>query len=483
MKTKESHARRITRNTLFLGSSDMLARLSTWGLIAFLGRHWPVSLYGQYAVAITWVGIFAVAGELGLNALTVREVAHKKKRASFFLRHVLVLRSSFSLVFWGALIGLSFLLHYEAVLILAIGVMGLRLVFDSMEGGYIYLFQAHQEMGPNAFVNVLGAAIRFLGIVLVVWAGGQIVGAGFIWTLASAVAFLILMAWGHRRGWKPRLSEYKLEDSWHVLKMAFPLATFGALQTLYYRVDSVILKSLSGNEAVGFYDMATRVLLVVLSISQYYSQALYPAFSSLQGKKMEFSRLALKGTKFLFLLGLPLSIGGYFLAGPLLTLVGGPQYGPAGPAFAVLALSILPFFAANIYVDVLAVKDTGRLNFQFIFLFLLNVVLNFIFIPRWDFVGAAWATVLCEYIGVAVGFMLAAPYLGGAGKVRWVRPVAASLAAGVLMGLGVAYSPHLYWLILGPAVYGISLYLLGGIDPEDMAVLKSALPFLKARRG
>ncbi|HJT23776.1 MAG TPA: oligosaccharide flippase family protein, partial [bacterium] len=312
MKAKETPARRITRNTLFLGLSDMLARLSTWGLVAFLGRHWTVSLYGEYAVAITWVGIFAVAGELGLNALTVREVAHKKKKASFFLRHVLVLRSSFSLLFWGALIGLAFLLRYETVLILAIGVMGLRLILDSMEGGYIYLFQAHQEMGPYAVVNVLGAVIRLVGVILVVWAGGQIVGAGAIWTLASGVAFLTLMVWGHRRGWRPRLSEYRLGDSWNVLRMAFPLATFGALQTLYYRVDSVILKSLSGNEAVGFYDMATRVLLVVIAISQYYSQAIYPAFSSLQDKKAEFSRLAFKGTRFLFLLGLPLAVGGYF---------------------------------------------------------------------------------------------------------------------------------------------------------------------------
>ena len=475
MKAKETHARRITRNTLFLGLSDTAARFSTLILIGFLGRHWAVSLYGQYSVAITWVAIFAVASELGLNALTVREVAHRKQKASFFLRHVLVLRSSFSLFFWAALIGLAYLLHYEPVLIFAIGVMALRLIFDSMEGGYVYLFQAHQEMGPYAVVNILGAAIRLIGIVLVVTLGGQIVGAGAIWTLASAAAFLVLMAWGHRRGWKPQLSKYRLTDSWSVLRMAFPLATFGAVQTLYYRVDSVILKSLAGNEAVGYYDMASRVLLYVLSISQYYSQAIYPVFSSIQDKKGDFSRLAFKGARVLFLLGLPLAVGGYFLAGPLLNLVGGPQYGPAGPAFAVLSLAILPFFLHNIYVDILAVKNTTRLNFQFIFLFLLNVALNFIFIPRWGFVGAAWATVLCEYIGIVIGFILAAPYLGKAGKISWLRPLTASLAAAAIMGLGVFLSPSLYWLLVGPVVYAVGLIVFGGLDPEDWAGLKSIL--------
>jgi O-antigen/teichoic acid export membrane protein len=205
------------------------------------------------------VAIFAVLSELGLNALTVREVAHRRKKASFFLRHALVLRSSFSFLFWGLLIVISLVLHYEPILTLAMGVMGLRLILDSMEGGYIYLFQAHQEMGPYSLVNVLCAAIRLAGIILVVSAGAQIVGASSIWVVSSTVGFSAMMFLGHRRGWKPKLDEYRLHDSWKVLKLAFPLATFGALQTLYYRVDSVILKSLSGNEAVGYYDMATFI--------------------------------------------------------------------------------------------------------------------------------------------------------------------------------------------------------------------------------
>jgi O-antigen/teichoic acid export membrane protein len=465
--SRESSARRITKNTLFLGLSEAGARLSTWGLVAFLGRVWPVALYGQYAVAVNWVSIFAVLGELGLNALTVREVAHKRHQASFFLRHVLVIRSSFSFLFWAALIVLSWVLHYEQVLTMALGVMGLRLVLDSMEGGYIYLFQAHQEMAPYALVNLLCAAIRFLGIVLVVHAGAQIVGAGSVWTLASGVGFLLMMELGRRRGWKPDFARYRSEDSWKVIKMAVPLATFGALQTLYYRVDSVLLKSLSGNEAVGYYDMASRVLFVVLAVSQLYSQALYPAFASLKNKSKDFSQLAFQGGRVLFLLGLPISVGGYFLAVPILRLVGGPQYLPAGPAFAVLALSVLPFFLSMIYTDVLAVKDTKRLNIQFAILFVLNVLLNLIFIPRWGFVGAAWATVICEFLGVGMGFLLAAPYLNFVGSDWSFKPLLAGGISSMILGFGAVLWPSLTWILLGPLVYGLGLWLLGGVEAQE----------------
>ena len=472
---KRDRSRRIAHNFTFLALSDLVGRLSTWGLVAYLGRHWTVSLYGEYSVAVTWVGIFAVLGEFGLNALAVREVAHRKGKTSFYLRHVMVIRASFSLLFWGLLIGISLLLRYEALLTLAMAVMGLRLILDSLEGGYIYLFQAHQDLGPYSFAKVLGALVRFVGIILMVWAGTGLVGASSVWTIASGFSFLTLWTWGSRRGWKPAFHRYRLSDSWGVLRMAIPLATFGALQTLYYRVDAVILKSLSGNEAVGFYDMATKVLIVVLSVSQLYSQAVFPVFASLRDKPRDFGRLAFQCSKVLVLLGLPMTVGGFFLAEPVLRLVGGPQYGPSGPAFAVLALSILPFFVANIYVDVLAVKNTARLNLQFVVLFVLNVLLNFLFIPRWQFVGAAWATVFCEYAGVLLGFYLAAPYLKKMGKVPWQKPLTASTLACGIMGLGLFYFPHLYWLLLGPIVYAIGLHFLGGLDGEDRANLRSIL--------
>jgi O-antigen/teichoic acid export membrane protein len=467
--------RRITQNTIFLAFSELIARFSTWALIVFLGRHWAVAFYGQYAVAINWVSIFAVASELGLNALTVREVARQKRKSSFYLKHVMAIRSSFALFFWLTLIGIAFSLHYEPILVAAIAVMGLRLLLDALEGGYVYLFQAHQEMGPYALANILGAAIRLVGIVCVVSFGGQVVGASCVWVLASAFALGFMTLMGRRRGWIPDFSSYRAADSWAVFRSAVPLAAFGTLQTLYYRVDSVILKSLSGNEAVAFYDMATRVLLVVLSVSQLYSMAVFPAFASLQKNTRDFTRLVFKCSKLLFFIGLPLTVGGFFLAGPLLAFIAGPKYGASGPVFALLALSILPFFLSNIYVDILAIKNTARLNFQFAFLFLLNVVLNFILIPSWQIQGAAWATVLCEYLGVGIGFLLAAPYLRGFGKVSWIRPLAAALVSAGLMGTGLYYWPSLYWLLLGPPVYGAGLFVTGGLNRDDLADLKSVL--------
>lgn len=474
-RTPENRTRRITRNTLFLYGSEAAARLFSWATLAFLWRHWPSGTYGQYALAVNWASILAIFGELGLNVLVVREVAHKKEQAIFYLRNATFLRLAFSLAILAALIGIGSAFHYEAILRVGLAIMGIRILVDSASGGYIYLLQAHEQMGFFSFTNILSAAIRLLGIVLVLLGGGGVLGACWIWVVASVAAFLALSLKAHRQGWKHRFSELKPGESLSVLKQSLPFAAFGAFQQLYYRVDSIILKGLSGNEAVGFYDAASKILFVVLTLSQIYGMAVFPVFSSLRDNGEEFNRLAMRSLKFLYFLAVPITVGGFLLAGPLVRLVSGDNYMPSGPLFAVLALSIFPYFISNFYSTILAVKSAKRLNLQFFFLFTLNILLNFLLIPRIGTVGASWATVLCEFFGLGLGFYLARPYLR---RIDWrslARPAWAALLSAALMGAGVWFSPRLYWLGLGPLVYGAGLFLFKGLEREDREALRLIL--------
>jgi O-antigen/teichoic acid export membrane protein len=160
-------------------------------------------------------------------------------------------------------------------------------------------------------------------------------------------------------------------------------------------------------------------------------------------------------------------------------LVAGDKYLFAAPMFAVLILSVVPYFLSHVYCFALGVYDTFRLNLQFMVLFLLNAGLNFILIPKWGGLGSAWATVVCEFFGIALGFWMAAPYLP---HLRWaslLRPLLACLAASALMGFGIRWDPRLYWLALGPLVYALFFWLLRGLEIEDWDSIRSILRIQK----
>jgi O-antigen/teichoic acid export membrane protein len=474
MNPSEGRIKRVTRNTLFLYGAETTSRLFSWALLFFLTHHWvEVGTYGQYAVALNWVSMISVCSEFGLNAYVVREVAHRKDKAIYYLRNSMAIRMVFSIVFWLGLIGVSFILGYEPVLKIAIAVIALRIILDSVGGGYTYLFQAHEMMGYYALVNVWGAIIRLIGIIGVVTAGGGVIAACSIWTISSLVGLVALIWKAEKLGWRPNFSLFRWDEAFGTLKAALPFATFGAFQTLYYRIDSVILKSLSGNETVGYYDLAAKILFVVLAFSQMFGTAVFPALSSSREDTQAFGRMTGRAIKFLILLGLPITVGGWFLAKPIVVLVAGDKYLSATPMFAILMLSVMPYFLSHGYSIALGIYNTFRLNLQFAALFSLNVILNFVLIPRFGGVGSAWATVFCEFFGIGLGFWMAAPYLPHLQWFSLLRPFLASAAASALMSWGINRDPRLYWLLLGPLVYGAGLWLFKGLEPEEWNSIRS----------
>jgi O-antigen/teichoic acid export membrane protein len=476
MGPSENRSRRVTRNTLFLYSAEAASRLLSYVLLAFLWRHWgDVATYGEYALAVNWVSILAVFSELGLNTLVVREVARRREMAPYYLRNVIALRSVFSILAWGGLISAAFVLGYEPVLKMGMAIMGLRIILDSVAGGYLYLFQSHEMMGYFSLINVLGAAIRLVGIVIVVETGGGVVEACSIWTASSAAALVVLALKSRKMGWKPDFSLFRWSEAFAILSLSIPLATFGALQTLYYRVDSVILKSLSGNEAVGYYDMASKLLFVILAFSQIFATAIFPVLSSVRDEPDNFGRMSGRALKFLLGLAIPLMVGGWLMAKPVILLLANLKYAPSIPMFAVLMLSAVPYFLSHIYVIALVVYNSIRLNIQFAVLFILNAALNFALIPRMGAVGSAWATVFCEFLALGFGFWLARPYLRELPWKELFRPAFAFVGAGALMGTGIFLDPRLYWLGLGPVVYVLGVWVFGGIGPDEKQMLKSLL--------
>ncbi len=467
-------ARRAARNSISLTSAEIFSRFFTWLTVLFLAHHWSRNDYGQYATAVNWVTIFSTLTGLGIGALAVRDVARDKSRSNDYLRTIVTTRAWTSLFFTAVLIFLGRLLHYEPLLCMAMGVLGLRLLFEAPGGGYSILLQAHERMALQGIISLGSAFLRMLGIVVVVYLGGRIVSACWVWVAVSVLTLIPLIAIGRRQGWSFQWSRLRWAEILDILKRSIPFAAFGTLQMLYYRVDSVILKNYSGNEAVALYDMAGRLLFVVFMVSDHFGISTLPSFSAARDQSEDLKRLATRSLKLLVLMGLPLTVGGFLLANSLMAFLFGPSYEAAGPIFALLALSIFLHFGTKPSVNLLAVQAPGRLTGLFFWLFILNVSANFLVIPRWGGTGAAAVSTFCElvFLGWVLGMTRGHFQILDFG---FRRSLLAGVLASVIMGIGIHESPGLYWLALGPFVYGAIIWGAGGLNHDDLASLKSVL--------
>jgi O-antigen/teichoic acid export membrane protein len=473
-----SRARRVAYNTLSLSGSEIFSRFFTWLTIVYLVRQWSLGYYGQYTLAVNWVTIFSAISGLGLGVLAVRDVAYDKSLSDYYLRNIAAIRLAFSFFSFIALIIIGITLGYEPILKLALIILGLRLFFDALGSSYITLLQAHELMTYQGLISLASALLRMSGIVAVVYLGGQIAPVCWVWVTIGVFSLLALWKMGKKQGWKIDWMQFRWKESWTILKLSIPFAAFGTFQMLYYRVDAVILKSFTGNEAVALYDVAGRFLFVVLMLSDHFSISTLPSFSAAADHPQDLGRIATRSLKVLILLGIPLSVGGYFLADPLMILLFGNKYAGSGPVFAVLSCCIVFHFSMKPSINLLAVKDSTKLTVLFLSLFLLNVAANFIVIPRWGLTGAACVLSSCEVLAFIACYWLTRRYFQ---SLTWgfFRGIIAGILSAVIMGTCVSLDPRLYWLALGPIVYGAFFLIFRGFDAEDWMSLKTVFKIKK----
>ncbi len=111
-----------------------------------------------------------------------------------------------------------------------------------------------------------------------------------------------------------------------------------------------------------------------------------------------------------------------------------------------------------------------------------NVIANWFLIPRYSFVAAGVITVLSEVVLLVLFATFLRRRNAGA---NWPQLVARPLLLTALMLAVMWLGSQLHLLValvLGAAVYGVGLFALRIIGPEERAVFAAILPGALARR-
>ena len=138
-------------------------------------------------------------------------------------------------------------------------VAGLNLIILSAAFGVILLFEARLWLRDVAISNVLGQLVQFaftiavaiFGIASILW---------FSWsTVANAIALTLWLALVAHRTVHVRI-HVEWARWWVWLREAAPLALGAALDTVYFRIDIVMLSLLATYTAVGDLQRRLQVL-------------------------------------------------------------------------------------------------------------------------------------------------------------------------------------------------------------------------------
>ena len=177
------------------------------------------------------------------------------------------------------------------------------------------------------------------------------------------------------------------------------LALITLLSTIYNKVDVTMLGILAGDAAVGLYSNSYKIIEMTLTALTSISAVFLPRLSYYyKNDRLNFFELINKGIDILLFLALPATAGVFLLAPDIVLVLFGESFLDAGLTIRLFSpILIIKSFADLIcyQVSISTENEKKRLPTFFVAA-LLNVIMNYILIPKYLQNGAVIASIISE---------------------------------------------------------------------------------------
>jgi len=372
-----------------------------------IGRTLGSYQYGIFVAVYSLVSILSPYSTLGFGMLMLRDASRDRaKLASTWGRALLALTAgSLSVTALAAIAG-WFFFHHQLVLIVLCVAFSDAFCARSIElAGQA--FQACQQLAWTARLTVLVTLARTLAALCLflycfhTHRETSALAWSILYMAFSVSCAIVALALVHFRLVKPTRGTITSRELGEGLSFALSSSSF----SIYNDFDKTMLASMGFIQAAGTYSAAYRVIEVATApVRAVYSAAMPRIFehgaNGIRGL-LHFSRRLLWATLLYSLAACAL----LFWTAPIFSLLLGKSFAASVPAIRILEwlllLRCLHYSAGNIISG--CASQWYRTCSQ-LFVALLNIVLNFLWIPQYSWRGAATASLVTDATLAAINW-------------------------------------------------------------------------------
>ncbi|MGZ7068412.1 MAG: flippase, partial [Methanobacterium sp.] len=302
-------ARNIAKNTTVLFIATIISYVLGFFINIYIARYLGAEGFGIISLALAITGIFAIFTDLGLNTLTIRDIARDKSLTEDYITNTTIIKIFLSFLTIGLLILTVNIIGYSLEVKYVIYIITLSLIFGAFTSIFNSVFQALQKMEYMSIGNILNSVLLFAGVILGIYYNLNIFFFAAIYMVAN---LLVLIYSSLAYIWKFSIPTVDINLSiWKLkLKEALPFGITNIFGSIYYWIDTVMLSIMVGNEVVGWYNAAYRLMFVFLSIYSVYMSSMFPVMSKFYGTSEKFLKLSYERSfKYLLLISIPIAVG------------------------------------------------------------------------------------------------------------------------------------------------------------------------------
>lgn len=465
--------RKIAKNTAVLITGEIVSKVISLFLIVYIARYLGDVGLGKYSFALAFTGLFAIITNSGLETILIRDGSRNKTNLEYVTGSVSSIRVFLSLV-TTILIFISInLLEYPQNTKFVVYIFGISVIFNGIASVLRSVFNAVEQMKYVTLTTMYEKVFTSIAGVLALFMGYGLIGLALTMLAGSIFGFMVSFYYVARNLMRPRLV-FSIVTWKYLFKESMPLMLAGLFVSILTQIDTVMLSLMKGDQVVGWYNAAYRMVNALGFIPVAFLSSIFPMMSRSYATSHESLRAAAeKSYKYLLIIALPLAFGTTILADKLIWTLYESQFTQS-----IIALQILIWATALSFLILVIGIVLISINKQIVNMYLsgisavLNVILNLALIPVFSYKGAAIATVISSmFIFLGSIYFVQKDFP----EIKFFKILIRPLIGCVIMSIFLIYfrSYSLIVLIpLGATAYFSTLLFIKTISAEDIRIMK-----------
>lgn len=388
--------RSLTKNSLFNALYQVLNMIFPLIASMYVARTLMPEGVGRVAYAQNIASYFVTAAALGIPTVGLRAISNARddkanlNRTFSELTILNACSTLLSLAFYLVLVFGNPAFRADCPLYLATGLVVLFNVIN-----IDWLYKGQEEYVYIVVRSIAVKLVSLLALFLFVKCEDDYVVYAAITSLATCGNYLFNAIRARKH---VTLQFHDLDLQQHIKPVILFAGTL-FFAAIYSKVDTTMLGIMVGEESVGYYSYAHKVLQIGVSFCAAVTSAFLPRLSyCFQKDKEQFYALVAKGVRIIAFLAIPAAAGLFVLAPEAISLLFGETFLPAAQTLRFFSVLIIVYAFGNLMCYQMMICSGNEKKHVIVLACAagINVILNAILIPKLQHNGAAIASVVTE---------------------------------------------------------------------------------------
>ncbi|MCX6257691.1 MAG: polysaccharide biosynthesis C-terminal domain-containing protein [Bacteroidia bacterium] len=409
--------------------------------------------FGFYFSLFNFSIILNVILDMGISNYNNRNIARHSQLLSKYLSNIIVLKFILAVAYMIISLSLALLIGYNMHQMHLL----LFLVFNQFLISFSLYLRSNisglQMFATDSMLSVLDKALMIIICSLLLW--GHVLGTAFKieWfvyaqTIAYLTTTLVILFIVLRKAGTIRL-KYNFNYLRVIMKQTLPFALLVLLMASYNSIYSVLLERIlvNGKEQAGIYAQALRIPDAVTMFGFLFAGLLLPMFSRMIKMKEPVQQLIQLSTLLIIVPAIILSFGSLFYRIQIMGLLYKEHVAVSSGIYAMLMFSFVFITITYIFGTLLTANgNLKELNIMAATGLAVNVILNFILIPKYQAAGSAVASLVTQSFTALAQLFIASRVFRFKVDFRLIMKLALFTLAVVLLGYLSVQLPY-HWVL------------------------------------